>query len=122
MDVSAPDESVPLFGDESVPPFGEESVPPFESDEVRAVGAGEAVGVGEGVAGAEVALLQPARSTTKPLTTTRQLLCNVMPAPTPQRGQRCATVMSCRCLRARPWHGGRRPRIGRGPARSPRRP
>lgn len=48
MDVSAPDESVPLFGDESVPPFGEESVPPFESDEVRAAGAGEAVGVGRG--------------------------------------------------------------------------
>jgi hypothetical protein len=71
LDVPAPDESVPLFEDESVPPFDEESLPPFESDDVGAAGAEEAVGVGEGVAGAEVALLQPARSTTKPLTTTR---------------------------------------------------
>lgn len=104
MDVSAPDESVSLFDDESVPPLGEESLPPFESDEFGAAGAGEALGVGEGVAGVEVALLQPARSTTKPLTTTRQLLRSVMLATTPRRVQRCATVMLCRCLQARSWH------------------
>ncbi|HSZ30887.1 MAG TPA: hypothetical protein VK784_14170, partial [Pseudonocardiaceae bacterium] len=89
-DVPAPDESVPLFEDESVPLFG--------SDEVDTAGAAE-VGAGVVVAGTEVPLLQPARRTIKPLATIRQPLWNLMLATTPQRVQRCATVMLFRSLR-----------------------
>ena len=84
-DVPAPDESVPLFEVESVLLLG--------SGEVTAAGAGEVVGVVVVVAGVEVLLLQPARSTIKPLAAIKQGLWNLMVATTAQRVRRCARVV-----------------------------
>lgn len=92
-DVPAPDEPVPLVEDESVPLLG--------SGEVTAAGAGEVVGAADVVAGAEVPLLQPARSTIKPLATITQPLWNLMLATTPQPHPRYATVMLFGSLRGR---------------------
>ena len=83
-DVLAPDESIPLFEVESVLLLG--------SGVVTAAGAGEVVGAVVVVAGAEVLLLQPAKSTIKPLVMIMQPLRNLMVAPTARRVSRCAAV------------------------------